>query len=112
MEGPYAKQRRFPRVPAECPVLVRKLEGDKITRMACTKVMGLGGCMFRHDKPIGDGAVLSLLILVNRGYLEARGRIVYEIPREDQKYDIGVEFIDIAEEDLEALKSLFEKEES
>ena len=111
MESPYAKQRRFPRIPAECPVLVRKLEGEKSTRMACTKIVGLGGCMFRHDKPMGDGALLSLLILVNNRYLETRARVAYELSRDDQKYDIGVEFTEIADEDFEALKTLFEEPE-
>ena len=107
MDGPYDKQRRFPRVPAECPVLVRKLEGDRATRLTCTKVVGMGGCMFQHDKPFGEGTAISILILVQGRYLEARARVVYEIPRTDQMFDVGVEFLDIPDEDLEALKELF-----
>lgn len=109
MAGPYDKQRRFPRIPAECPVLVRKLDGERTTRISCTKVVGLGGCMFRHDKPFGDGSLLNLLILVRERYLEMRGKVVYEIPREDKRFDIGVEFVEISEEDLAALAVLFEE---
>jgi hypothetical protein len=111
MDNPYAKQRRFPRIPAEYPVLVRKLEGEKITRLSCTKVVGLGGCMFQHDHPFGAASLLSLLILVKDRYIETRARVAYERPQRDQKYEIGVEFLEIADDDLEALKDLFKKDD-
>jgi hypothetical protein len=111
MESPYAKQRRFPRIPAEYPVLVRKLDGEKITRLSCTKVVGLGGCMFLHDHPFGGGSLLSLLILVKDRYIETRARVAYERPLRDQKVEIGVEFLEIADDDVAALKDLFAEEE-
>ena len=107
MESPYAKQRRFPRIPAEYPVLVRKLDGEKVTRLSHTRVVGLGGCMFQHDKPFGAGSLLSLLILVGDRYIETRARVAYELPQREQKYEIGVEFLEIAEDDLQVLGDLF-----
>ena len=107
MGGPYDKVRRFPRIPAECPVLVRKLDGDRTTRMACTKVVGLGGCMFRNDRSFGVDTHLSLLILVRDRYIETKCRVAYEVPREDQRLDIGVEFLEISAEDQAALGQLF-----
>lgn len=107
MENPYAKQRRFPRIPAEYPVLVRKLEGEKVTRLSHTRVVGLGGCMFQHDRPFGAAALLSLLILVKDRYIETRARVAYELLQKDQKYEIGVEFLEIDEDDFLALRELF-----
>jgi hypothetical protein len=62
--------------------------------------------MFVNDQPFGEGSVLSLLISVQGRYIEAKVRVVYELPKE-ALYEIGVEFMDIPEYDLDVLRELF-----
>jgi len=108
-ENRYAKMRRFPRIPSANPVLVRKVGAERGTRLSSTMVVGLGGCMFLNDRPFGTDSVLCLLILVQGRYIEAKVRVVYEIPKEGS-YEIGVEFLDIPEYDLGVLRGLFAEE--
>ncbi len=102
------KRRRFPRIPSSNPVLVRKIGGEAVTRLSSTMVVGLGGCMFLNDQPFGNGSVLCLLISVQGRYIEAKVRVVYELPKENL-YEIGVEFMDIPEYDLAVLGELFQE---
>ena len=102
------KRRRFPRIPSSNPVLVRKIGGEAVTRLSSTMVVGLGGCMFLNDQAFGMDSVLCLLISVQGRYIEAKVRVVYELPKENL-YEIGVEFIDIPEYDLAVLGELFQE---
>ena len=56
------KQRRFPRITAEHAVMVTKAGAETLEEFAKTRDLGLGGCMFLSDEPVGPGSVIELLI--------------------------------------------------
>lgn len=102
-----APKRRFPRIPSQNAVLVRKLGQEAVEGFAKTKVVGLGGCMFVSDEQIGVDSYLDLLISVRGRVAKALGRVVYEIPKEQEEVEVGVEFVQIAPEDREIIEALF-----
>jgi hypothetical protein len=107
MADEYPEKRRFPRLPAEHAVLVKKLGAGETEEFAKTKSVGLGGCMFVSDTPLGLGAGVELLISVRGGVVKAQARVVYEIPAGDS-FRVGVEFLRLATGDLKLLQTLFE----
>ncbi len=108
METEHREKRRFPRIPAEYAVLMQKLGPGETEEFTKTRTVGLGGCMVVSDQPLGLGAGVELLISLRGGVVKARGRVVYEIPKGDKSYEIGVEFLRMATGDLSLLQSLFE----
>jgi hypothetical protein len=102
----HAPKRRFPRIPAETSILLRKLGGPVHGVLSTTKVMGLGGCCFVHKEPQGVGSTLFLSILVGQELAEAKVRVVYERPRDDGSFEIGVEFEEVPPGDLLLLEGL------
>jgi hypothetical protein len=100
-------KRHYPRIPSGNAVLVRCLGGIRATEgFAKTEVVGLGGCMFVSDEPLGIGSVLELFISVEGRVLNTIARVVYEIPREPSHVEVGVEFLEISPEDREELGRL------
>ena len=108
MADEYHEKRRFPRLPAEHAVLVKKLGPGALEEFAKTQTVGLGGCMFVSDSTLGLGAGVELLISVRGGVVKAQGRVVYEIPKGERSFQIGVEFLRMATGDLKLLQALFE----
>jgi hypothetical protein len=107
------EQRRFPRIRTENPVHVRKIGDEGREECAKTRTLGLGGCMFVAAEPLGDESIVDLLISVRpKRVIEARAKVVYEVPRETapgaQTFEVGVEFLSISEPDRLALQELFE----
>jgi hypothetical protein len=103
-----APARRFPRIPAKNSIVVRKLGGPHQGGVTVTKVLGTGGCSFLHAEPHGVGETLFLSILVGGDLAEARVRVVYSRPQEDGSQEIGVEFLEVSEKDLERIRGLVE----
>lgn len=98
--------RRYPRIPAECAVLVAPLGPENHEALAKTRVLGSGGCMFVHDAPVGEVRVVELLISVHGRVVKARARVVYERPHAAGGMEVGVEFVEIAEEDRRVIDAL------
>lgn len=98
--------RKFPRIPAQTSVLLRKLGGPVKGALSTTRVVGLGGCSFIHDAAEGVGSTLFLSILMGNDLAEAKARVVYENRIEDGRFEIGVEFLEIQEGDREKLERL------
>lgn len=98
-------QRKFPRIASHHSVLVQKLEGD-VEEFARTKTVGLGGCCFLSADPLGIGAVLNLLISVEHSVVQTKARVAYEMPADDGKYEVGVEFIEMRPVDRQVINRL------
>lgn len=107
MKEEYAVKRKFPRIPSQNAVLVKKLEAERIEGFARTRVMGLGGCMFVSDEPLGVGTPLEILISVHGTVAKAIGHVVYEVPKGPEEVEVGVEFMELPEPDREVIESLF-----
>jgi hypothetical protein len=99
--------RRFPRLSSENAVLVKVRSHEPVEGFAKTRVLGLGGCMFMNDEPIGQGAHLDMLISVRGRVAKTVGRVVYEIPRADQEIEVGVEFVGLSAHDRGVIESVF-----
>ncbi len=100
------QRRRFPRIPSENAVLVTKLGPEEVEQFATTRTVGLGGCMFISSKSLGDGTPLRLLISVGRRTLRVLARVVYEMPRDDDRINVGVEFLELDPADRTVLEDL------
>ena len=98
--------RRFPRVRSEHPALVRLLGGEPLEEFARTRVVGIGGCMFLADEPLGYGSLLEVLISLEGRVVRTDARVVYEIPRQDLRHEVGVEFLRVSNGDRALLASL------
>ena len=99
--------RRFPRIPSRNAVLVKETrDGDEA--FVPTRTMSLGGCSFMSQEEIGSGEVLELLISVDQRVISAPARVVYSRLSDDSRYEVGVEFGDLAAEDREVLGGLLE----
>ena len=96
--------RRFPRIPIENPVLVRRAEGDP-GAFSTAKSLGGGGCMFHQREPLAVGDHLVVTISVRGGFIEAPAKVVYATPA-DGGFDVGVEFLALSELDRAALDEL------
>jgi hypothetical protein len=101
------QKRRFPRIPAENAVLVRKIGEEPLEGFATMRTVGLGGCMFTHDAALGSGTVLEMLISIKSWVVKATGRVVYELPKSGAEVEVGVEFLDISAADRAILSTLF-----
>lgn len=99
-------RRKYPRLPSRNTVLVRVLGGDG-EGFAKTKVVGLGGCLFTSDLPLGRETYLEALIAVHPTVVKALCKVVYEKPLEDGRYDVGVEFVQIRNSDRMLLETLW-----
>ena len=96
--------RRFPRIPVETPVLVRREEDDP-GAFSTARCLGGGGCMFRHRERLDPGQRLVVTIAYEDGFIEAPARVVYANPTEGG-YDIGIEFLHLSDLDRAALDEL------
>lgn len=109
MREEYPEKRRFPRMAAKVPVHVKRLGAHALEGPATATVVGLGGCMVEVTEPFGQGSAVELMIDVGGNFITARGRVLYEIPTGDGRYDLGVEFTHLAPAHLRVLQTLFDQ---
>jgi len=107
MTDEYSKRRRYPRIPSLNTVLVRSSGDADLEEFARTRTLGLGGCSFLSPAKIGLGEFLEILISVERQVARATARVVYENEAEQGRCEVGVEFIEISDEDRELIRVLF-----
>jgi len=99
------KQRRFPRIATENVALVRTVgEGEEVEGFAKTRSLGLGGCGFVTDQALVEGSTVHLLVSLGGRAIAMTARVVYSKPL-GERWDTGVEFVDIEASDLVFLKS-------
>ena len=100
-------QRRYPRVPSQWDLSVCPAHEKKgIPMVSLVGDVGLGGCRFLSNQPWGENALLWLTMIPKRSIVEARARVVYERPKKDGTYEIGVEFVEISPRDKATLEKL------
>jgi len=95
--------RRFPRFLAEYSVLVRRAGKIGSEKLARTRTIGSGGCLFIFHESIGVGTELDLLISAPGGIVKAQSRVVWETVPAPYQYEIGVEFLRMTPDDQETL---------
>lgn len=100
--------RRYPRIASSHTVLVTAVEGERLDRFVKTHTVGLGGCGITSSQSLGIGAVVELMISVRPRAFRAEGRVVYQTALPNGEFDVGIEFLDIVDEDRKILSGLFE----
>ncbi len=101
-ERPH-EQRRFPRVPAEKALLVKKVGDDASEALAKTRTVGGGGCSFVHHERLGVGSAVELLISLPTRVVKVQGRVAWERVTGPQTVEVGVEFTVVSPKDRSAL---------
>jgi c-di-GMP-binding flagellar brake protein YcgR len=104
----FTARRRFPRIDAHHSVLLKRL-GDDLEEFARTRTIALGGCSVVSNDRIGVGSTLELLIAAEGGVITARGRVIYENEMRDGRFEIGVEFGDVSDQDAARIQQVLEK---
>ena len=105
----YTAQRRYPRIDSENSLLVRCLDTPSQEGFVKSQVVGLGGCMFVNDEPLGVGTPLEVSFAIEGRVGRSRGRVVYEVPQRFGRVEVGVEFLDITPTDRKVLGTLFRR---
>jgi len=101
-------RRRFPRIPTTNAVLVEMLGDAAGEDLARTRNLSVTGCLFTSPRGFPTGSVVQLRIKVDSDVVEPVARVVYVIPRDDNAYDIGAEFLFIRDRDREAIAEFFD----
>lgn len=101
------KRRRYPRIPSQNSVLVKRLGDDSLEGFTRTRMVGLGGCMFVSDQSMGVGSFLDLLISVKGSVAKALSKVVYERQFSGKEFEVGVEFVLISDVDRRLLEVLW-----
>lgn len=101
-----SQRRRYPRIPSENTVLVTVREGEELDAFAKTNTMGLGGCGFVGEEPLGEGSIVELMISVRPEVVRSTARVVYEHERNDGRWDVGVQFLKLETDDRVILEDL------
>jgi hypothetical protein len=97
--------RRYPRVPAENALLVKKIGQEDSELLAKTRTVGVGGCMFVHREALGVGSAVELLISLPGRVIKAQGRVVWETVVGPDQVEVGVEFLRISPQDRQSLEA-------
>ena len=101
-----APARRYPRMAAEYVVAYRRRlpDGSSATALLSrTRTLGLGGLMFETETPLDRGESLSVEILLGERTIKATGVVVYVDRQGGGPWQNGVQFIEITEDDRDAL---------
>ncbi|MBN2382405.1 PilZ domain-containing protein [bacterium] len=106
-------RREYPRLPKSNIVSYAQSDGlllGDLEGMAITRNIGLGGVLIRidHSFPI-VGNYIHLELAIEDAIIKAKGKIVHVRDRGENRFDTGIQFVDIAEDDLQLLKSYLEK---
>jgi hypothetical protein len=108
LDGPMpdkpAPARRFPRYLAEYAVLVRKAGKIGSEKLAKTRTIGGGGCMFIYHESLAIGTEVDLMISLPGGVIKAEARVVWETVPAPYRYEIGVEFLRMTPDDRETFE--------
>jgi hypothetical protein len=111
MTAEHAAHRRYPRISSENAILVRRLGAGERDGYVKTRIVGLGGFMFVSSKAWGVGTHVEMLLSVRGRLAKLQARIVYELPREDLSFEVGVEFVHVPTPDRGVLETLFSAQE-
>jgi hypothetical protein len=106
MDADPANTRRFPRIQAGYPVLIKKMDPEEFAGLATTRVLSLGGCLVETEEALPKGTPVELRISVAGRILIARGIVANERPAGESRAEAGIEFLAVPLEDLELLQRI------
>lgn len=113
METDHARHsRRLPRIAARHAVLVRTAGPETLEEFGRTRSLGLGGCMFESEVSLEVGSILEVIISVSGRVISTTARVLYELPKDPPKMDVGVEFLRVDPDDRTFLRTLLEGQDA
>ena len=98
-EDHASERRRYPRVPTEHALLARKLGVEACEEFSKTSTVGQGGCSFLSRESFGVGALIEVVITIYGDVVQATAKVVYERKNESGRYEIGMEFLELTDDD-------------
>lgn len=108
-------KRKFPRMSLNCEIQLKTLD-KKETVNAVTENVGAGGVCVMVERALDRFSSCGIRIDLGSGtdIIECVGKVVWIIPTKDAKgkknrYDIGIEFVDMPESGQLALKKRIEE---
>lgn len=108
-------KRKFPRLNLSCEIKIQALDNNEVVS-AVTENVGAGGVCLMADKALDRFSTCEVRLDLGEGsqIIECKGKVVWIIPTKDakgkkNKYDIGIEFVDIPEEGLQILRKRIEE---
>lgn len=99
--------RRYPRFPARHTALLRTIDAEA-EGFGRTNAVSIAGCGVLTRESIPPGVAVELLMTIDRRVVQVVGRTVYARPVEDDLTEVGVEFLDVADDDVELLRETLE----
>ena len=111
-------KRQFPRINYPCLIVIRNGDEDKNDIvLAHTDNVGVGGVCVALKQSVKIFSVLEIeLDLLDLGdHIRCKGKVAWNIEKEscDKKnpkiFDVGIEFIDIADEDQSRLQEVIDR---
>jgi hypothetical protein len=84
--------RTFIRHPSDIPIEVHS-ENVTLEKNESLENVSLGGVCFRADSPMQEDSVIKVKIAFVKPVFEAKGKVVW-CKKENDYYDIGVEFLE------------------
>lgn len=110
-------RRKFPRVYYPCLIVLRYAEGGQESILTHTENIGVGGIsvIVKKNMKMFSAVDLELDVLDLGGHIKCQGRVVWSIRRkeDDSKkpmfYDVGVEFVNISNEDRVRLEEIVKR---
>ena len=105
VEG-HLRKRRFPRLRVEHPLFIEVLDEKGPQGFSRTRSIGEGGCSFSSPNDIGYLSLMKVSISLAGRVVTADGRAVYQLPKGDGGYEVGVEFLRVSSEDRLHLRQL------
>lgn len=111
-------RRRFPRVIYPCLVVIQNTDGgEKEVILTHTENIGIGGvCLIlKQDIKMFTVVELELDLLDLGNHIKCRGKVVWNVRRKSDApnkplfYDIGLEFIDVDDNEQERLERIIQR---
>ena len=100
------KERRFPRAASINTVLVTAIDGEPLDHFLKTHSLSLGGCGFSSQVALGVDATLNLMIALRTVAFKVTARVVYCYQSEGGLFEIGCEFLDLANSERQLIEEL------
>lgn len=66
--------------------------------------VGLGGVKLQSSYPVDSGEVLNISMALRENLINFKGKVVYVIGSENQRFELGISIEDIEDQDRIALK--------
>ncbi len=109
-------RRKFPRINFPCLVIIREPDALPDAILTHTENVGIGGIcvLIKKNLKIYTKVDLEIDLLDLSDHVHCRGKVVWTVRRKEHDsnkpffFDIGIEFIDLKEEDAERLSRLIE----